>query len=239
MVSHFLWPYGLQHARLPCLHHFLEFAQTVVHWVSDAIQPFHSLIDPLLLLLSVFPSIRVFSSWVHPSHQVTRVLELELQHQSFQWIFRTLGLTGLISLQSKRLSRVFSLTTVWVFLSHISSSALSFLYGPTHIHPYMTAGKTIALTTRNFVAKVMSLLFNMLSVFVIAFLSRTECLFISWLQSPFTVTLEPRKIKSVIVSIVFPICHEVMGLDAMILVFWMLSFKPTFSLSSHLHQEAL
>ena len=79
----------------------------------------------------------------------------------------------------------------------------------------------------------MSLLFNMLSRFVIAFLPRSKRLLISWLQSPSTVILEPKKIKSVTVSIVSPsICHEVMGPNAMILVFWMLSFKPTFSLSS-------
>ena len=79
----------------------------------------------------------------------------------------------------------------------------------------------------------MSLLFNMLSVLVIAFLPRSKRLLISWLQSPPAVILEPKKIKSVIVSIVYPsICHEVMRLDAMVLVFWKLSFKPTLSLSS-------
>ena len=79
----------------------------------------------------------------------------------------------------------------------------------------------------------MSLFFNMLSRFVIAFLPRSKCLLISWLQSSSAVILEPPKIKSVTVAIVSPsICHEVMGLDAMILVFLLLSFKPTFSLSS-------
>ena len=83
------------------------------------------------------------------------------------------------------------------------------------------------------VGKVMSLLFNMLSNLVIAFLPRSKHLLIPWLQSPSAVILEPRKIKSLTVSIVSPsICHEVMGPDAMILVFWMLNFKPTFSLSS-------
>ena len=97
----------------------------------------------------------------------------------------------------------------------------------------MTTGKTIALTRRTFVGKVMFLLFNMLSRLVITFLPRSKRLLISWLQSPSAVILEPIKIKSVTVSIVSPsICHEVMGPDAMILVFWMLSFKPTFSLSS-------
>ena len=93
----------------------------------------------------------------------------------------------------------------------------------------MTTGKTIALTIQTFVGKVMSLLFNMLSRLVIAFLSRSKRLLISWLQSPSAAILEPKKIKFVTVSIVSPsICHEVMGLDAMIFVFWMLSFKPAF-----------
>ena len=87
-------------------------------------------------------------------------------------------------------------------------------------HPYVIAGKIIALTIRIFVGKVMSLLFNTLSELVIAFLPRSKHLIISWLQSPSAVILEPKKIKSVTVSIVSPsICHEMMGLDAMILVF--------------------
>ena len=91
-------------------------------------------------------------------------------------------------------------------------------------HPYMTTGKTIALTRKTFVGKVMSLLFNMLSRLVIAFFQG--------LRSPSAVMLEPKKRKSVTVSIVSPsICHEVMGLDAVIFLLWMLSFKPAFSLS--------
>ena len=87
-------------------------------------------------------------------------------------------------------------------------------------HPYMTTGKTITLTRWTFVSKVMSLLFNMLSRLVITFLPRSKRLLISWLQSPSVVILEPKKIKSVTVSIVFPsICHEMMGLDAMIFIF--------------------
>ena len=100
-------------------------------------------------------------------------------------------------------------------------------------HPYMTTGKTKAFTRRTFVSKVMSLLLYMLSRFVIAFLSRSKQLLISLLQSLSAVVLEPKKIKFLTVSIISPcICHEMMGLDAMIFVFWMLSFKPTFSLSS-------
>ena len=97
----------------------------------------------------------------------------------------------------------------------------------------MTTGKPIAFTGQTFARKVMSLLFNILSRFVIAFLPRSKCILISWLQSSSAVILEPKKMKSVTVSVVSPsICHEVMGLDGMIFVFWMLNLKPAFSLSS-------
>ena len=139
-----------------------------------------------------------------------------------------LGWTGWISLQSKGLSRVFSNITVQkhqFFGIQLSSQSLS--------HPYMTTGKTIALARWILVGKVMSLLFNLLSRLVKAFFPRSKCLLISWLQSPSAVILEPQKIKSGSVSTVSPsICYEVMRPDAIILVFWMLSFKPTFSLSS-------
>ena len=105
-------------------------------------------------------------------------------------------------------------------------------------HPYMTTGKTIALTRQTFVGKVMSLLFNMLSRLVIAFLSRSKHRLILWLQSPSVVILEPKKIKSVTVSIASHLFA--MKWWAMILVFWMLSFKPVFfTLLFQLHQEAL
>ena len=152
----------------------------------------------------------------------TSVLPMNTQYWS------PLGWTGWISLQSKGLSRVFSNTTVQkqqFFDTAFFTVQLS--------HPYVATGKTIALTRRTFVGKAMSLVFNMLSRLVIAFLPRSKRLLISWLQSPSAVILEPRKIKSASVPTVSPsICHEVMGLDAMIFVFWMLSFKPTFSLSS-------
>ena len=92
-------------------------------------------------------------------------------------------------------------------------------------HPYMTTGKTIALTRQIFIGKVMSLLFNTLFRFFIAFLARSKHLIISWLQSASAVTLEPKKVKSVTVTIVFPsICHEVMGPDAIIFVFLNVEF---------------
>ena len=104
-------------------------------------------------------------------------------------------------------------------------------------HPYMTTGKTIALTRRIFVSKVMSLLFNILSRFFIAFLPRSKHLLISWLLWPSAVILEPKKIKSVPVSL--SICHEMMGLDAMIFIFWMVSSKPAFSPSSFTFMKRL
>ena len=97
-------------------------------------------------------------------------------------------------------------------------------------HPYMTTGKSIALTRWTFVGKVLSLLFNMLSRLVITFLPRSRHLLISWLQSPSAVILEPRKIKSDTVSP--SISHQVVWPEAMIFIFWMLSFKPTLSLST-------
>ena len=153
----------------------------------------------------------------------TSVLPMNIQDQF------PLGWTGWISFESKGLSRVFSNTTVQ---KHQFFGEQFSLWSD---YPYlcMITGKTIALNIWTFVGKVTSLLFNMLSRLVIAFLSRSKCLnFISvvTIWSDFGV---PPKIKSLTVSIVFPsICHEVMELDAMILVFWMLCFKPTFSLSS-------
>ena len=92
-------------------------------------------------------------------------------------------------------------------------------------HPYMATGKTIALNRQTFVGQVMSLLFNILSRLVRAFLPRRKCLLISWLQSPSAVILEPPKIKSLTVSIVSPsICHEVMGLDTTIFFFFYVDF---------------
>ena len=114
--------------------------------------------------------------------------------------------------------------TLKSLLQHHSSKASILQHSAFFIvqlsHPYMTTGKTIALTRWTFVGKVISLLFNMLSRLVINFLLRSKRLLISWLQSPSVVILEPRKIKSVTVSTVSPsIYHEVMGPDAMILVF--------------------
>ena len=181
---------------------------------------------PLLLLASTFPSIKVF-------YNESALCIRWPKYWSFSFSISPsnefpLGWTGWISLQSKGLSRDFSNTTVQKH--QFFSTQLSFLLG-----------KTIALTRWNSVAKVLSLLFNMLSRLVIAFLPRSKHFWITWLQSPSAVILEPKKIKSVTVSIVSPsICHEVMGPDTMNLVFWMLTFKPTFiSLFSLLSRDSL
>ena len=109
---------------------------------------------------------------------------------------------------------------------------LSLLYSP-NLTSTRNHWKTIALTIWTFGGKAVSLIFNMLSRFIIVFLPISKCLLISWLQSPCAVILELKKIKSVIVSIVFPsICHAVMGQNAMIFGFWTWSFKPDFPLSS-------
>ena len=188
------------------------------------------LCHPLLLLPPIPPSISLFQ-WVNSSHEVAEVLEFQSQHQSFQ---RT---PGLVYLRIDWLDLLAVQGTLKSLLQHHSSKA-SFLWCSAFFivqlsHPYMTTGKTIVWTRRTFVGKVLSLLFNMLSRLVMTFLPRSKCLLISWLESPSAVILEPKKIKSVTVYTASPsICHEVMGPDAMILVFWMLNFKPAFSLSS-------
>ena len=130
--------------------------------------------------------------------------------------------------------------TLKSLLQHHSSKALIFRRSTFFIvqlsHPYVTTGKTIALTRQTFDGKVMSLLFNMLSRLVMAFLPRSKRLSISWLQSPSAVILEPKKIKSVTVSIVSPsICHEVMGLDAMINVFKVCLYIYTLYMCVHVY----
>ena len=128
--------------------------------------------------------------------------------------------SGLISLRMDWLDLAFQ-GTLKSLLQHHSSKASILLCSAFYIvqlsHPYMTTEKTIALTRQTFVGKVMSLLYNLLFRLVITFLPRSQCLLISWLQSPSAVILEPKKIKSATVSP--SICHEVMGPDAMVLGF--------------------
>ena len=181
---------------------------------------------PLLLLPPVPPSIRIFSneSTLHMRWP---------KYWSFSFSFSISPSNehlGLVSFRIDWLDFLPVQGTLKSLLQHHSSKASIFLHSAFFIvqlsHPYMTTGKTIALTRQTFVDKVMSLLFNMLSRLVITFLPRSKHLLISWLQSPSAVILKPPKIKSATVSTVSPsICHEVMGPDSMIFVFWMLSFK--------------
>ena len=214
---------------LPVHHQLPEFTSTHVHWVGDAIQPSHPLSSPSHPTLSLSQHQGLFHL-VTSSHQVANVLKFQLQPQSFQWMFRADFIQdGLVWFPCcPRDSQQSSPTPQF---KSINSSALSFLYSPilTSIHDYW---KTMALNRWTFVGKVMSLLFNMLSRLLIAFLPRNNHLLISWLPSPSAVIFGAQKNKVSHFSIASPtICHEVIGPDAMILVFWMLSFKPTFSLS--------
>jgi len=213
---------------LPAHHQTPEFTQTHVHWVGDAI---HLTLCHPLLLPSIFPSIRIFSS--------ESVLHIRWpKYWSFSFsISPSNEYSGLISFRMDWLDLVAVQGTLKSLFQYHSSKAsilrCSAFFIVQFSHPYMTTGKTLALTRWTFVGKVMSLFFNMLSRLVIAFLPRSKRLLISWLQSPSTVILEPPKIKSDTVSTVSPsICHEMMGLDAMILVFINVGFEANFSLSS-------
>ena len=186
----------------------------------ESMMPSNHLIlcHPLLLLPSIFPSIRVFSN--------ESVLCIRWpKYWSFSCrLSPSNDYSGLISLRIDWLDLFAVQGTLKSFLPHYSSKASilqhSAFFTVQLSHPYMTTGKTIALTRQIFVGKVMSLVFNMLSRLVIAFLPRSKHLLISWLQSPSAVILEPKKIKPVTVSTISPsIYHEVMGPDAMILVF--------------------
>ena len=177
---------------LPIHHQLPESTQTHVHWVSDAIHPSHPLSSPSPPALNLSQHQSLFK-WVSSSHHVAKY-----------WIF-SFNISssnehpGLISFRMDWLD----LETGWIqgtlksLLKHHSSKA-SILRGSAFFivqlsHPYVTTGKTIALTRQTFVDKVMSLLFNMLSRLVITFLPRSKCLLISWLQSPSAVILEPPK----------------------------------------------
>ena len=183
---------------------------------------------PLLLLPPIPPSIRVFSN-----ESTLRMRWPKYWSFSFS-IIPSKEIPGLISFRMDWLDLLAVQGTLKSLLQHHSSKAsiprCSAFFPVQLSHPYMTTGKTIALTRRTFVGKIMSLLLNMLSRLVIIFLPRSKHLLISWLQSPSAVILEPQKIKSDTASP--SISHEVMGPDAMIFIFWMLSFKPTISLST-------
>ena len=183
----------------------------------ESVMPTNHLIlcHPLLLLPSIFPSIRVFSD-------VSVVCIRWPKYWSFSFsISPSDEYSGLISFRIDSFDLLIVQGTHKSLLQHHSSKASILWCSAFFIvklsHPYMSTGKTMALTRWTVVVKLMSLLFNMLSRLVIAFLPRSKCLLISWLQSPSAVILEPPKIKPNTVSPT--ICHEVMGPDAMILVF--------------------
>ena len=170
---------------------------------------------PLLLLPPIPHSIRVFSNESTLRMRWPKYWSFSLN------ISASKEYSGLISFRMDWLDLPAVQGSLKSLLQHHSSKAsilwLSAFFIVQLSHPYMTAGKTIALTSQIFAGKVMSLLFNVLSRLVIAFLPRSKCLLISWLQSPTAVILEPPKIKSVTVPL--SICYEVMGPNAIILVF--------------------
>ena len=226
-----LWPHGMQHARPPCSSptpRVYPNSCPLSWWCHPTIS---SSVIPSPCAFNLSQHQGVFQ-WFSSSHQVAKVLQIF----SFS-ICPTKEYSGLVSFRMDWLGLLAVQGTLKSLLQHHSSKAslpqCSAFFIVQLSHPYMTTGKTIVLTRWTFVGKVISLLFNMLSMLVITFFPRSKCLLISWLLSPSAVILEPKKVKSVSVSTLSPsICHEVMGPDAMILVFLMLSFKPTFSLSS-------
>ena len=185
---------------LPVHHQLPELTQTIS---IELVMPSNHLIlcNPLLILPSIFSSIRVFSN--------ESVLHMRWpKYWSFSFSMSLSNkYSGLISFKMDWLDLLAVQGTLKSLLQHHSSKA-SILWCSTFFmvqlsHPYMTIGKTIVLTRQTFVSKVMSLLFNMLSLLVIAFLPRSKRLLIAWLKSPSAVILKPKKMKSVTVSIVF------------------------------------
>ena len=190
VVSNSLWPHGLQHARLPSP------SPTPGTWLNSCPLSWwchptiSSSVIPFSFCLQSFPAPGSFpmSQFFASGGQRIGASALASVLPKYIQDWFLLGLIGLISLKSKGLSEVFSNTTVQ---KHQFFDAQLSLWSSSYIHPYMTTGKTIALTRWIFVGKVMSLLFNMLSMLVITFLPRSKHLLISWLQSPSAVILEP------------------------------------------------
>ena len=163
----------------PVLHYLPEVAQTHVHWVGDAIQPSYPLFPPSSPALNLSQHQGLFQ-WVSSWHQVARLLEHQYQHQSFQWIFRV------ISFRIDWFERLAVRGTASLLQHHNAKGSIlqcSAFFMVQFSYLYMTTGKTIASSIWTFVGKVMSLLFDMLFRFVIAFLQRSKCLLVSWLQS--------------------------------------------------------
>ena len=216
-MSNSLQPHGLQHARLPCplpTPRVYSNSCPSSWWCHPTIS---SSVIPFSCLQS-FPasgSCQMSQFFISGGQMIWVSASISVLPMNIQDWF-PLGWTGWISLQSKRLSRVFSNTTVQ---KHQFFSAQLFFVVKLS-HPNMISRKTIALTRQTFGGKVMLLLFNMLSRLVTAFLPRSKCLLISRLQFLSAVILESKKIKSLMVSIASTsICHEVMGPDAMIFEF--------------------
>ena len=199
----------------PVYHQLLEFTQTHVHWVGDAIQPSHPLSSPSP------PTFNLSQHQVFSSESVLWIRWPKYWSFSFS-ISPSSEYSGLISFRMDWLDLLAVQGTLKSLLQHHSAKASILLHSAFFIvqflHPYMTTGKIIALTRWTFVGKVMSLLFNMLSRLVITFLPRSKCLLISWLQSPSAVILEPKKIKFDTLPIYFPRidgtrCHDLSFLN--------------------------
>ena len=256
-MSDSLQPHGRQHARLYCSSQSPQAYSNscpLSWWCHPTISSSVILFSSCLLFYPAsgsFPMSQLFAAWSQSIGASASASVLPINIQG--WF--PLELTGWISLLSKGLPRVFSNAVFQKhqsFGTHTRKIRCATVHGVaksqtakgpalwstlTSIHDYW---KNLSFDYVDFVGKLMSLLFNMPSRLVIAFLPRNKWLLISWLQSPSAVILEPKKIKSVTVSVVSPsTCHDMMGLDAMILVFWMLSFKPDFSLSSFTIIQAL
>ena len=202
-----------------------EFTQTHVHRVSDGIQSSHPLSSPSP------PAFNISQPQSFFKESILHIRWPKYWNFSISSLNEYSGLTSIridwLDLLTVQKTRKSLLQPYFLKASLLRHSAFFMVQ---HSYPCMTTDKSIALTRQTFVGILMSLVFNMLSRLVMAFLPRSKYLLISWLQSPSAVTLEPKKIKSVTVSP--SACYEVMGPDAMILVYWMLSFKPAFSLSS-------
>ena len=229
VVSNSLWPHELPHARPLSITNSRSSPKLMC---IESVMPSSHLIlcRPLLLLPPIPPSIRVFSS------ESTLCMRWP-KYWSFSFSMSPSNQhPGLISFRMDWMDLLAVQGTLKSLFQHHSSKPsilqCSAFFTVQISHPYMTIAKTIALTRWTFVGKVISLLFNMLSRLVITFLPRSKCLLISWLQSPSAVILEPPKIKSDSFHCFSSVSYEVMGPDAMIFIFWMLSFKPTFLLSS-------
>ena len=227
VVSDSLWPHGLQHTRLlPCPSPTPRACSNSCpssRWCHSTIS---SSVIPLFHCLQSLPA-----SGSSPTNQF------------FPYGGQSIGASTSVSVLPMYIQELISYRMDWLDLLAVQGTLKSLQHRSSKVsilqhsaffifqfsHPFMTTRKTTALTRQTFVGKVMFLLSNMLSRLVIACLPSSKCILFSWQQSQSAVILEPKKIKSDTVSTVSPsISHEVMGPDAMIFIFWMLSFKPTF-----------